>query len=344
MKTILITGGCGFIGANAANHYLKKGYRVIILDNLYRIGSKQNLKWLKTLRGKPIFEKIDVRNFRKLLKTFNKYQPDLILHLAAQTTVVASIANPRDDFEINALGTLNVLEAMKKASPLASLIYSSTNKVMGELADLPVLKNETRYSFKSIDSVSEKQPLNFQSPYGCSKGCGDQYVIDYSKTYNLNTVVFRQSCVYGPHQFGIEDQGWLAWFAVSLIFNRPVTIYGDGKQVRDVLYVGDLLKAFDLAFKNIKRTKGKAYLIGGGSNFTLSIKESFELLNKIAGKKVNYKFGPWRSADQKAYISDISLAKKDFSWFPRVAPLKGVKMLYDWLLDNQSLIAKTEEF
>jgi len=343
-KKILITGGCGFIGTNAADYYLKKGYKVISFDNLSRPGAKQNLTWLKKQKGKFVFVKGDIRNYKRLFETFKKYRPDLVLHLAAQVTMVTSVENPREDFEINALGTFNVLEAMRKTTLKASLIYSSTNKVYGEMLDIPVVKKRKRYTYKNIEGISENYPLDFHGPYGCSKGCGDQYTIDYARIFGLNTIVFRQSGIYGPHQFGIEEQGWLAWFCNALLFDKPVTIYGDGKQVRDVLYVDDLIRAYDSAFKNIKKTQGRAYNIGGGSAFSLSIWELFEILEKFAGKKFKYKFGPWRPGDQKIYISDIGQAKKDFGWQPKISPKEGVKKLYNWISQNKNLIKKAGVF
>ena len=343
-KIILITGGCGFIGTNVAAYYLKNGYKVVSLDNLSRKGSGENLAWLKKQKGKFAFVRADIRNDKKLLEIFRKYKPNLIYHAAAQTTMVTSITNPREDFEINALGTFNVLEAMRKESPKASYLYSSTNKVMGELTSIPVVEKKKRYVFKNIKGISEKYPLDFHGPYGCSKGTGDQYSIDYARIYGLNTVVFRQSGIYGPHQFGIEEQGWLAWFCNAILFDKPVTIFGNGKQVRDVLYIDDLLRAFDLAFKNIKKTRGKAYTIGGGPGSSLSIWELFEILETISGKKFKYKFGPWRSGDQKIYISDLSSAKKDFAWRPRISPKEGVTRLYNWIYQNSALIKKAGVF
>ena len=343
-KIILITGGCGFIGTNAANYYLKKGYKVISLDNLSRAGSQQNLDWLKKTGRNFVFVKADIRNDKKILEVFKKHKPNLIFHLAAQTTMVTSITNPREDFEINALGTFNVLEAMRLGSPKASLIYSSTNKVMGALTDIPVREKEKRYVFKSIKAVSEKFPLDFHGPYGCSKGCGDQYTIDYARIFGLNTVVFRQSGIYGPHQFGIEEQGWLAWFCNALLFNKPVTIFGNGKQVRDVLYVDDLIRAYDSVLKNIKKTRGKAYTIGGGQKFSLSIWELFDILEKLSGKKFNYSFDTWRPGDQKIYISDLTSAKKDFGWSPKISLKEGLKRLYNWIAQNKNLIKKAGVF
>lgn len=342
MKTILITGGCGFIGTNTAEYYLKRKYKVIVLDNISRVGSTYNLQWLKTFKGNLVFKKVDIRNYAFLVKVFQEFKPDLILHLAGQTTVTGSIINPREDFEINALGTFNVLEAMRNGSPKASLIYSSTNKVMGELLDIPIIEKENRYVFKNLKGISENYPLNFCSPYGCSKGCGDQYVLDYARIYKLNTIVFRQSCIYGSRQFGIEGQGWLAWLISSLIFDQSVSLYGTGKQVRDILHVNDLINAFDLAFKNIKKTNGKAYTIGGGPKFTVSILEFFKILENISRKNFNYKIKPWRLADQKVYISDISSAKKDFNWEPSINPKEGIKSMYDWVLQNKHLIDKSE--
>ena len=343
-QTVLITGGCGFIGTNCAGFYLKKGCKVIAFDNLSRQGAKENLNWLKTQKGNFVFVKGDVRDDKKLLETFKKYKPDLILHLAAQTTMVTSVTNPREDFEINALGTFNTLEAMRKTNCKAPAIYSSTNKVMGELLYIPVVEKKERYDYKNIKGVNESFPLDFCGPYGCSKGCGDQYWLDYARIFGLNTVVFRQSGIYGPHQFGIEEQGWLAWFCNALLFNKPVTIFGNGKQVRDVLFIADLLRAFDLASKNIKKTRGKPYCIGGGPEFSLSIWELFEILEELAGKKFNYSFGPWRQGDQKIYISDIDSAKRDFGWQPTISPQKGLEKLYYWVYQNKTLIEKAGVF
>ncbi len=343
-KTTLITGGAGFIGTNAAAYSLKKGYKVAVYDNLSRAGAKQNLDWLKSQKGNFVFIKGDVRNYKKLFEAFKKSKPDLVLHLAAQVTMVTSVTNPREDFEINSLGTFNVLEAIRKEAPQATLIYSSTNKVYGEMTDISIIEEKERYNYKNIRGISEKYHIDPHGPYGCSKYAGDSYTIDYARIFGLNTIVFRQSGIYGPHQFGIEEQGWLAWFCNALLFNKKITIYGDGKQVRDVLYIDDLLKAFDLATMNIKKTRGKAYNIGGGSKFSLSIWKLFDILEKSSRKKINYAFGPWRSGDQKIYISDITNAKKDFNWQPKISPKEGVKKLYNWISQNKNLIKKAGVF
>jgi len=338
MKKILITGGCGFIGANAVEFYLKRNYQVIAIDNLSRVGSKQNLKWLKSLKGEFVFKKLDIRNYKSLLAFFTRHKPERILHLAGQTTLTDSVIEPREDFEVNALGTFNVLEAIRKTIPKAYLIYSSTNKVMGELVNIPIKELKSRYAFKNVKGISETHPLNFCGPYGCSKGCGDQYVLDYARIYKLNTIVFRLSCIYGSRQFGIEGQGWLSWFIKSLFFNSQLTIYGNGKQVRDVLHIDDLIIAFELAFKYIRKTKGKAYTIGGGSNATLSLIEFINILEKKSGKKFNLKFKNWRVADQKVYISDLSSAKRDFDWTPTIFPKEGINRLYKWTQENINVL------
>jgi len=338
-KKILITGGCGFIGSNASAYFIKKGFSVVVLDNLSRVGSNINLKWLKELHGDFIFENIDIKNYSDVFPVFEKYRPNFVLHLAGQTTVTDSIKNPRNDFENNALGTLNILESIRNFSSDSSLIYSSTNKVMGDLIDIPILEGKNKYFYKNNKKgISEKYKLNFCSPYGCSKGCGDQYVLDYAHVYNLKTVVFRQSCVYGPRQFGVEGQGWLAWITNSVIFSKEINLYGNGKQVRDILYIDDLISAFDLAFKNINKTKGRAYTIGGGINFSLSILEFLDILESVSHKKVFFKIKPWRLADQKVYISDVSSSKKDFNWFPKISPKVGIKRMYKWILSNKGII------
>jgi len=336
-KTILITGGCGFIGSNAAKYYLNKDYRVIIFDNLSRVGAKENLDQLKNNEN-IIFVKGDIRSSQEIEDAFKNYQPQYVLHLAAQVAMVTSVSNPREDFEVNALGSFNVLEALRKYAPGSALIYSSTNKVYGEMADIKTIEEEKRYSYEDVLGVNENRVLDFCGPYGCSKGSGDQYTIDWTRIYNLKTVVFRQSGIYGPHQFGIEEQGWLAWFINSLLFDRPVTIYGNGKQTRDILFIDDLLEAYDLAFQNIEKVKGEAFNIGGGNDYSLSIWELFDILEKISGKKFNYEKSSWRPGDQKVYISDISKIKNMLNWSPKNSPQEGVEKLYNWIAKNKDLV------
>jgi CDP-paratose 2-epimerase len=261
--------------------------------------------------------------------------------LAAQVAVTTSVTNPRNDFETNALGTFNIMEAVRQSSSKPIVIYSSTNKVYGKMADLKIVQSDGRYAYAHCpDGIPETRPLDFYSPYGCSKGTGDQYVIDYARIYGLKTIVFRQSCIYGPHQMGVEDQGWVAWFAIRALQERPVTIYGDGKQVRDVLYIDDLTAAFDAAVKHITKTSGQAYNIGGGPQNTLSLLGLIDLLAHHFGRRLEYSFTEWRPGDQLVFVSDIRRAKTDFGWEPRISPTEGVEKLLVWLKENEHLFAK----
>jgi CDP-paratose 2-epimerase len=339
-KSVLLIGGAGFIGINAASYYLSKGYKVNIFDNFSRKGSKDNLKWLKEEFGSKNINVVtgDVRHDSNKLQKLVK-GVSIVLHLAAQVAVTTSVENPREDFEINALGTFNVLEAIRKSGNNPVLIYSSTNKVYGGLEDLKIVEQKTRYSFKDLPfGVAEDRATDFHSPYGCSKGTADQYVRDYARIYGLNTVVFRQSCIYGPHQFGIEDQGWVAWFIIALTKGKTISIYGNGKQVRDLLFVEDLVKAYDMAAKNIKKTKGQIYNVGGGAKNTISIWFDFKLiLEKLFNRKIKPQFADWRPGDQPLYVSDIRKAKRDFGWEPKVNVKDGIKKLYIWVSSNKEL-------
>ncbi len=330
MKKILITGGAGFIGTNLTAFLIRKGEKVKIFDNLSRKGTEKNLKWLKGLKGDLRVIIGDVRNEKKVREAVKGV--DIIYHLAAQVAVTSSVANPKEDFEINALGTLNLLEEMRKFSPESILLFSSTNKVYGETENIKVIRTKSRYQYQEPQfAVSEKQLMDFYSPYGCSKGAADQYVRDYSRIYGLRTIVFRQSCVYGPHQFGNEDQGWVAHFAISALKKKKITIYGDGKQVRDVLCIDDLISVFQLAIKNIAKTKGEVYNIGGGKGNVISLLEFIAKLEELIGKKISYTFSDWRPGDQKIYVSEIKKAKRDFNWEPKVKVDEGIKRLLRWI-------------
>ncbi len=340
---ILITGGAGFIGSNAAARALARGDEVTVLDDLSRAGTALNLKWLRSL-GKFRFEKIDIRDYRPLRELLAEGKFDAIYHLAAQVAVTTSVSDPRTDFEINALGTFNLLEAARETSQDGAILFSSTNKVYGNLEDMPVVERPTRYAFSGEKAaVSEEQPLDFHSPYGCSKGAADQYVRDYARIYGLKTAVLRQSCIYGPRQFGIEDQGWVAWFVIAALTGRPITVYGDGKQVRDILYMDDLLDAFDLAAAKISNCAGSVFNLGGGQANTLSLLEFFGILENLLGRKIEYAFSDWRPGDQKIYVSDIARARSALGWSPRVSPPEGIKRLYDWVSENILLIGKALE-
>ena len=338
---ILITGGAGFIGSNAAEYFLKKGNNVKIIDNLSRRGSSDNLSILRKEYPKIKFVKADIRKDTKILEKEAK-SSDCIIHLAAQTAVTDSIKDPRCDFESNALGTFNVLEAARKSGKNPKVLFSSTNKVYGQIKDIPTKEISKKYFYKGISSIGEDRILDFHSPYGCSKGCADQYVRDYNRIYGLPTTVFRQSCIYGPRQFGIEDQGWVAWFAIASMLGKKITIYGDGKQVRDVLFVNDLVRAYELALSS-RKTSGEIYNIGGGEKNTLSLFELIEILEKIISKKISYDFGPWRAGDQKVYISRITKAERDFAWKPSVAPKEGVGIMCKWISKNLPAIKKSLE-
>ena len=335
---ILITGGAGFIGVNCAYYYAKKGHKVVIFDNLSRAGSSKNLEWVQN-ECEIEFFKGDLRKFVDLVDVFsNKGKFDLILHLAAQVAVTTSVTDPYDDFEINAVGTFNLLETTRRYSPNAVLIYASTNKVYGEMEDLNIIKNNGRYMYRDLsEGVNETRNLDFHSPYGCSKGAADQYCRDYFRIYGLKTIVLRQSCIYGYRQFGIEDQGWVAWFCIASALGKPITIYGDGKQIRDVLFIDDLIKAFELAYKSRNKAVGQIYNIGGGPENTLSLLELLRFLEKQKGKKIPIKYDEWRPGDQKVFIGNITKAKRELGWEPTVNPVDGVKKLYSWVSKNRNL-------
>lgn len=336
---IVITGGAGFIGINAAD-YFSQDNQVIIFDNLSRKGSRDNLLWLKKRGRRYVFIKGDVRKKNTDLEKALK-NTDLVLHFAGQVAVTTSVLNPREDFEINALGTLNILEMIRKSGNNPVFIYSSTNKVYGGLNDHQIVEKKTRYEFKNLPfGVSEQEQLDFHSPYGVSKGSADQYVRDYSRIYGLNTIVFRQSCIYGPRQFGIEDQGWVAWFIIALVKRKKITIYGNGKQVRDILYIDDLLRAYEMAAKNIEKTKGQIYNIGGGRENTLSVWFEFKaILEKLFRKKISASFSKFRPGDQPIFVSDIRKAEKDFNWRPTIQVFEGIERLFAWVQENKRLFS-----
>lgn len=338
-KHYLITGGAGFIGSNYAARLLGRGERVTIYDNMRRSGAELNLRWLRENYGDSSFNLVvgDVRDAELIQQ--EAQSADVIIHLAGQVAVTTSVLNPRDDFDSNAIGTFNVLEAARLSKHNPILIYASTNKVYGGMEDVGVVEEETRYRYADLAyGIPETYPLDFHSPYGCSKGCGDQYVRDYHRIYGLPTVVMRQSCIYGPRQFGIEDQGWLAWFVIAAITGKPITIYGNGKQVRDVLFIEDLLNAYDAAQIHIEQAAGKIYNIGGGINNTMSIWLEFRpMLEKLVGHPVEAQFGTWRPGDQRIYVSDIRKAQRELNWEPRVGVQEGLQRLADWVLSNRQL-------
>lgn len=345
MNTMVI-GGAGFIGINIAQKILETGEDVIIIDNFSRTGSRANASWLEAQNhpGKLIILGLDIRSdWQKICQAIDQYRIDAVYHLAAQVAVTTSVLNPREDFEINALGTFNVLEAIRLSQRKPLIIYASTNKVFGGMEDIKILQGDKRYSYQDFPlGIPENRVLDFHSPYGCSKGAADQYVRDYSRIYNLKTVVFRQSCIYGPRQMGIEDQGWVAWFTIAAILGKQITIYGDGKQVRDVLFIDDLAAAYLSATNQIHKTAGQIFNIGGGPEKTLSLLELVEFIETFLGQKIEPVFADWRPGDQPVFIADIRKAKNEFAWEPKVGSQEGVRRLFDWVKNNQELFTYIE--
>lgn len=339
-QKVLITGGAGFIGSNTAARYLAQGAQVLVVDNFSRAGTEMNFDWLRTLGGPLKLEKADIRDADRISQIVQAFRPELVVHLAAQVAVTTSLVDPRSDLEINIIGTFNVLEAIRKHAPEAVMINASTNKVYGHLDQLPIKEAAASYQLVGGGGVGESTPLDFYSPYGCSKGAADQYAIDYARIYGTHTITMRQSCIYGYRQFGIEDQGWVAWFIIAHILGKPITLYGNGKQVRDVLFIDDLVDCYQKAASEIKNTKGKAYNIGGGPENCISLIEFMFLLEEISRKKVAYTHGDWRPGDQHIYVSDVSKAKEEFGWKPTIEVRTGIEKLYRWVYDNKEMFAK----
>lgn len=336
---VLVTGGAVFIGSNVSLAFLRDGHRVTIFDNLSRPGSERNLDWLQS-QAEPEavhFVHGDVRDANLVRRVVGGRDVHLVFHFAAQTAVTTSVVAPREDLEINVLGTHNVLEAVRLSNARVPpvLFYTSTNKVYGSLPHRAATEAATRYHFADpeIDAcgISECEPLDFHSPYGCSKGAADQYVHDYARIYQLRTVVSRMSCIYGPRQFGNEDQGWVAHFMLAVASGQPLTIYGNGKQVRDLLFVDDLVRAFKLASLHIERTAGNVYNIGGGPSNALSIWADLRpRLEQLAGRPVQVLTDKWRPGDQPVYVSDTRKANSDFGWQPLVSVDEGLRQLWGW--------------
>jgi len=335
----LVTGGAGFIGSNYVDRLLSKNFQVTIYDNLSRKGAKRNIQWLQKKYGQDAFELVvaDIRDHDKLQAPV--HNADVIIHLASQVAVTTSVQSPREDFDINALGTFNVIEAARTSARDPVLLYSSTNKVYGGMEDTQVVENADRWQYANLPfGCPETQPLDFHSPYGCSKGSGDQYVRDYARIYGLRSVVLRQSCIYGPRQFGMEDQGWLAWMIIAAITGKQISIYGDGKQVRDILFVDDLLDAYDAAIARIDLVKGKVFNVGGGKDNVISIWQDFgPILESHLGNKIEVMHGDWRPGDQKVFVSDIRKAEKELSWIPKTNVESGISKLFDWVVANKDL-------
>lgn len=342
---ILVTGGSGFMGSNLVRYLAGLGHDCVVFDNLSRPGVPANLEWLREDGRQSVrFVHGDVREAAAVEAVVRDVEA--IYHLAGQTAVTTSVVEPRQDFEVNAAGTLNILEAARLSPRRPRVIFASTNKVYGGLHDLEIVERDTRYALARGDGVSEAHPIEFHTPYGCSKGAADQYVQDYGRMYGLRTAVLRLSCVYGPRQFGTEDQGWVAHFVIAAVLGRPLSIYGDGKQVRDILFIDDLVRLY-ARFLEIPDAPagadggvwGSAYNTGGGPANTLSLLELLALLARGTGRRPQVTFHDWRPADQRVYISDTAHVRRSLGWTPEVSPDEGVRRLLAWVDAHRDLFA-----
>jgi CDP-paratose 2-epimerase len=335
--TALVTGGAGFIGTNLADRLLREGQRVRIVDNLSRPGVERNLAWLRERHGERL-EVLTGDLCERGVAAAAVRGVESVFHLAAQVAVTTSLDDPVLDFDVNLIGTINLLEAARAQGEPPAFLFTSTNKVYGGLEDVELHEEGGRYEPVAgairRAGISEARPLDFCTPYGCSKGAADQYVLDYGKSFGLRTAVFRMSCIYGPHQCGNEDQGWIAHFAIRALEGEPITLYGDGHQVRDVLFVEDLVEAFLLARENIEAIGGRAYNMGGGPQNAVSLLEVIERIGELHGAPPQTSFGPWRQGDQRYYVSDTRRFQQDAGWRPRVGAEEGIERLYGWLREG----------
>lgn len=333
----LVTGGCGFLGSNLSAEVMSRGHELFVIDNLYRTGSRDNLTWLKD-QGDFKFYEVDTRNQSDIEKIVKDVKPEALFHLAGQVAMTTSIENPRFDFETNVLGGVNVLEAVRQHSPNSSVFYSSTNKVYGDLENIALEEKDTRYITPDFpNGFDEELGLDFRSPYGCSKGSVDQYMLDYHRIFGLQTIVFRHSSIFGGRQFPTIDQGWIGWFIQQALETKEnpnrdaFTICGNGKQVRDVLFAEDLLHCYFEAFKNAESCAGEAFNIGGGIDNSLSLLELFYFLEEELALKLHFKELPWRASDQRVFVADVAKAKKAFGWEPAVDKVEGTRQMISWL-------------
>lgn len=334
---LLITGGCGFLGSNLAAHAIADGYELAVFDNLHRHGSVENLQWLRE-KGSFHFVHGDIRNRNDIVRLIEDFRPDAVFHLAGQVAMTTSIANPTMDFEINVIGTHNLLEAARLYAPQATIIYSSTNKVYGDLEQYHYDETEKRYTCADRpNGFDESTPLEFHSPYGCSKGAADQYVLDYARIFGLKTIVFRHSSMYGGRQYATYDQGWIGWFcqmAVNSgkgILKEPFTISGNGKQVRDVLHADDMTTLYFAALEQSETVRGEVFNVGGGIANSLSLLELFDFLQQVTGTELKYVKLPPRESDQRVFVADISKAANLLGWQPAVSFSNGIRRMVEWV-------------
>ncbi|MDX2177189.1 MAG: GDP-mannose 4,6-dehydratase [Candidatus Sumerlaeia bacterium] len=344
----IITGGAGFIGSHLARAVASKGATVDVVDNLSRPGTRQNLELL--LRDYPSirFRNEDIRDGAALVRVLSEAPrgKSALFHQASQVAVTTSIAKPRLDFEVNALGTFNVLEAVREVDRSIPVVYPSTNKVYGGMEEVGIAFDPSAewYAYKDGRAgIDESQPLDFHSPYGCSKGAADQYCRDFHRIYKMPTVVFRQSCIFGTHQLGIEDQGWVAWFAIASLLDRRITVYGDGYQVRDVLWIDDLVALYERAVERIETAAGQVYNVGGGPNQRLTLRRLLVLLEKLGHHHPHVGYADWRPGDQRAYYSNISKARRELDWDPKTGPEEGVRRLHAWVAAHRGLLEEVLE-
>lgn len=331
----LITGGAGFVATNVADRLLASGRRARLFDNLSRAGVEENLRWIQQRYGDRVeFVLGDVRDEAAVRRAVRGV--DQVFHFAAQVAVTTSLTDPFVDFDVNARGTLNLLEAVRSCDSPPSVLFTSTNKVYGDLDDVTLRRRRSRYEPADEQllerGISETRPLDFHSPYGCSKGAAEQYVLDYARTFGIPATVFRMSCIYGPHQFGTEDQGWVAHFLIQSLRRRPLTLYGDGLQVRDVLFVEDLVDAMLLAHEHIDDTAGEAFNMGGGPRNTISLLDLMDLITEITGERPGFAIEPWRPADQRYYVSSTAKFERLTGWRPKTGVRHGVERLLAWLV------------
>jgi CDP-paratose 2-epimerase len=336
-RPVLITGGAGFIGANLAHHLIGRGHAVRVLDDLSRRGVERNLARLCAQHGDRVDARIaDVRDRDAVRDAVREVAA--VFHFAGQTAVTTSLGDPRHDFSVNAGGTLELLEAVRDLAAPPPVVFTSTNKVYGCLPDLALRVDGARWcpvdDAVEARGIDERRRLEFRTPYGCSKGAADQYVLDYARSFRIPAVVFRMSCIYGPRQLGTEDQGWLAHFLIRAINGAAITIYGDGRQVRDVLFIDDLVDALVRAWTQIEGVRGRAYNIGGGPGSTLSLLELLDMIEQLRGARSEVRFEPWREGDQRYYVSDTRAFTTATGWQPRIAPRAGVEALHGWLVER----------